>query len=240
MFNVLRNSLLAAVAITTLAGCSSQRLPLHSSIAQIEDLTAMPAPDALELFQQEQPYRIGPLDALVYSVYGAPGLEGDILVDSGGRISIPLVGAVVAAGKTPESLATEIAAALRDAHVRDPQVAINLRQINSQIVTVDGQVVQPGNYQPVPGMTLLRSIAAARGLTEFAKANDVVVFRTVEGRDYVAVYNLLAIRQGAYPDPRIYANDRIVVGDSPGRRLMRDILQIAPAITTPLVYVLTR
>jgi polysaccharide export outer membrane protein len=237
---VLSLVLVSAVIATSLGGCAHKRVPIDPSIHQVTDLKAVPAPDALGLFQQEQPYRIGPLDTLTYSVYGVPGLEGDLQVDSGGRISIPLVGTVMAAGKTPQELSAEVTTALRAAHVRDPHVAINPRQINSQFVTVDGAVAQPGNYQPVPNMTLLRAIAAAKGLNDYAKASDVIIFRTVDGRDYAAVYNLGAIRQGGYPDPRIYANDRIVVGESANRRLFKDLLQIGPAFITPLIYVLTR
>jgi polysaccharide export outer membrane protein len=50
-----------------------------------------------------------------------------------------------------------------------------------------------------------------------------------------ALYNLGAIRRGAYPDPRIYADDVIVVGDSPARRRFRDLLQISPLIVAPLI-----
>ncbi|MBC7042118.1 polysaccharide export protein, partial [Salmonella enterica subsp. enterica serovar Enteritidis] len=78
---------------------------------------------------------------------------------------------------------------------------------------------------PVNGrMTLMRAVATAKGTTEFAKLDDVVIFRTVNGQKMAALYNLKAIRQGAYDDPEVFANDVVVVGDSPARRLFKDIL----------------
>jgi polysaccharide export outer membrane protein len=89
-------------------------------------------------------------------------------------------------------------------------------------------------------MTLMRAIATARGVTEFARMDDVVIFRTVGSRDMAALYNLGAIRRGSYPDPEIFAGDIVVVGDSPARRLFRDVLQASPLFLTPIIAVLQR
>ena len=61
------------------------------------------------------------------------------------------------------------------------------------------------------------------------------MFRKVGEQQYAGLYNLEAIRRGNYPDPEIFANDLVVVGDSPQRRLFKDILQSAPLLTTPLI-----
>ena len=99
--------------------------------------------------------------------------------------------------------------------------------------------LKPGLYPVVGRMTLMRAVATAKGTTEFARLDDVVVFRTVGDRQMAALYNLGAIRRGAYPDPELYASDVVVVGDSPGRRLFRDILQAAPLITAPIIAYLS-
>ena len=75
-------------------------------------------------------------------------------------------------------------------------------------------------------------------MSDLAKLDDVVVFRVVRGQRYAALYNLKLIRKGAYPDPAIYADDVIVVGDSSSRRLFKDILQFAPLLLTPFVIAL--
>jgi polysaccharide export outer membrane protein len=87
-------------------------------------------------------------------------------------------------------------------------------------------------------MTLMRAVATAGGVSEFAKLNDVVVFRTVNGQRYAGLYNLAAIRSGTYDDPEVYSNDVVVVGDSKARRLFKNVLQMVPALTSPLIILL--
>jgi polysaccharide export outer membrane protein len=70
--------------------------------------------------------------------------------------------------------------------------------------------------------------------------DDVVVFRTVEGKPLAALYNLGAIRRGLYPDPKIFANDVIIVGDSNARRMFQKFLQVVPLLSTPLILGLER
>ena len=119
-------------------------------------------------------------------------------------------------------------------------MTININSSVSQVVTVDGQVVEPGLYPVTNQMTLLRAVASARGLTEFAKEEDVVILRTVDGQRLAGLYNIGAIRRGLYADPEIYANDLIVVGDSPQRRLFRDFIGVAPLLAAPVIAILQR
>jgi len=137
-------------------------------------------------------------------------------------------------------LSDQIAAKLRGTYIRDPQVTVNLEESSNQKFTIDGQVTEPGSYAVVGNMSLMRAVAAAKGTSEFARLDDVVVFRTVEGKPMAALYNLSAIRRGLYADPKIYPNDVVVVGDSKQRRVLQQVLQIAPLLTTPLVIALER
>src|SRR3546814_7431285 len=91
----------------------------------------------------------------------------------------------------------------------------------SQVVTVDGEVKEPGLYPVTNQMTLMRVIASAKGLSEFAKQEQVVILRTVDNQRMAGLYDIAAIRQGAYADPAVYANDVVIIGDSPQRRLFR-------------------
>lgn len=238
--------LLASISITCatamLAGCAygpSGGGVGETGQVQVVSSAALPEPTVADTAAKTRSYRIGPQDVLVIDVFGIEEMANrEIAVDSGGRISIPLVGSILAAGSTPEELAAVITSRLRASYVRDPQVSVNLREANSQFVTVDGQVLQPGNYPVLADMTLMRAVASARGLGEFARQDDVVVLRTVGGQRYAGVYNLAAIRRGNYPDPQIYPNDVVVVGDSPRLRRMKDFLTVLPAITSPLIYLL--
>ena len=100
--------------------------------------------------------------------------------------------------------------------------------------------MEPGLYPVTNQMTLMRALASAKGLAEFAKQDDVVILRTVEGRKMAGLYNVGAIRRGAYDDPAVYANDVIVVGDSPQRRMFRDFVSLSPLLAAPLIAVLQR
>ena len=208
--------------------------------APISRIGSLPEPTHADLVGVSRPYRIGPLDKLEYTVYGIQDLSSEVQADISGNISVPLVGVIMAAGKTPGELAAEIATGLRAQYVRNPQVTVNVKEIVSQIVTVDGEVGQPGTYPVLGDMTLMRSVASARGISENAKLQDVVIFRTIEGQRYAGLYNLKAIRRGTYSDPAVFANDIVVVGDSKARRLFKDLIQLAPALLTPIIILLTR
>jgi len=195
----------------------------------------LPAPARTDLSSASRPYYVGPFDKLEIDVFGVPEMKRQVQVDASGRVSFPLAGAIEAAGQTPSEVAADIEQRLRGSYVKDPQVTVNLVETVSQVVTVDGQVADPGLYPVVGRMTLARAVARAGGTTEFARLHDVIVFRTVEGKQYAGLYNLEAIRRGNYPDPEVFANDVVIVGDSKARRLFRDILQVVPLLTTPLV-----
>jgi polysaccharide export outer membrane protein len=199
----------------------------------------LPAPDRTDLLSESRPYLIGPFDKLMIDVFGIEELsQKEVQTDASGRISFPLAGVIEAAGKTPAEIEDEIEARLRSRYVRDPQVTVNLKETVSQVITVDGQVKKPGLYPVIGKMTLMRAVATAEGTAEFAKLDDVVIFRTVNGQQLAALYNLKAIRRGNYSDPEVFANDVVVVGDSQARRLFRDAMQVVPLLTTPLIIAL--
>ncbi|KZX88375.1 transposase [Erythrobacter sp. HI0037] len=200
----------------------------------------MPVPGRGDMVAGDRLALIGPLDTITVDVFGVPELSREMQVDAGGRISMPLIDTIDAGGKTSGELSREIESRLRGRFVRNPDVTVNITSSVSQVVTVDGQVVEPGLYPVTNQMTLLRAIASARGLSEFAKQDDVVILRTVDGRKIAGLYNIAAIRRGLYDDPSIYANDVIVVGDSPQRRLFRDFVGVAPFLAAPLVAILQK
>lgn len=223
---------------TALAACAG-REPLTSTprLTVIDGSAALPAPHRNDLTAADRPSLIGPLDTIQVDVFNVPELSREMQVDASGRISIPLIGPIDARGKTASELAEAIEATLRGRYVRNPDVTVNIKSSVSQVVAIDGQVVEPGLYPVTNQMTLLRAIASAKGLSEFAREDDVVILRTVDGRKMAGLYNIDAIRRGTYDDPAIYANDVVVVGDSPQRRLFRDLVSIAPLLAAPLIAV---
>ncbi len=238
-FDRMRHLCLALLAAVFLTGCAGrQALVSTDRLTVVQDSHVLPAPDRNDLTAADRPSLIGPLDTIQVDVFNVPDLSREMQVDASGRISMPLAGTIEARGKTAEELASAVKAALRARYVRSPEVTVNIKSSVSQVVTVDGQVVEPGLYPVTNQMTLLRVIASAKGLAEFARQDDVVILRTVEGRKMAGLYNIEAIRRGAYDDPLIYANDVVVVGDSPQRRLFRDFVSLAPLLAGPLIAVL--
>ncbi|MDR6789709.1 polysaccharide export outer membrane protein [Sphingomonas sp. BE138] len=204
----------------------------------MEGSSVLPPPDRSDLVAADRPALIGPLDTIEVDVFGIPDLSREMQVDASGRIAMPLAGTIEARGKTAQELAQAISAALSRRYVRNPEVTVNIKSSVSQVVTVDGQVVEPGLYPVTNQMTLMRVIASAKGLSEFARLEDVVILRSVGTQRMAGLYNIEAIRRGAYDDPPVYANDVIIVGDSPQRRLFRDFVSVTPLLAAPLIALL--
>ncbi len=234
---------IASLLLLILATCAcAGRLPLQSTdrLTIVEDSKGLPAPNRQDLTAEDRPSLIGPLDTIQVDVFNIDDLSREMQVDASGRISMPLAGTIDARGKTAEELAGAIEASLRAHYVRNPEVTVNIKSSVSQVVTVDGQVVEPGLYPVTNQMTLMRVIASAKGLSEYARQDDVVILRTVRNQKMAGLYNIAAIRRGTYDDPAVYANDVIVVGDSPQRRLFRDFVSLSPLLAGPLIAVLQR
>lgn len=225
------------ILLLLVSACASSQI----STGRHGDLTVvaqneLPAPTDTDLYTAARPYRIGPFDTLTINVFGIEELSKlDIQTDASGRISFPLAGTIEAVGHTPAEVADILRARLVSAHVREPQVTVNLKETVSQVVTIDGEVREPGLYPVIGNMTLMRAIATAKGTTELAETSNVIVFRKVNGEKMAALYNLKAIREGYYSDPDLYPNDVVVVSDSESRRFFRDALGILPALTYVVV-----
>lgn len=225
--------LIIALALSACGG--REILQSSARLTVVDTEKGLPAPDRADLVVNDRPSLIGPLDTIQVDVFNVPELSREMQVDASGRIAMPLIGTVDARGKTATELADAIEAALRGRYIRNPDVTVNIKSSVSQVVTIDGQVVEPGLYPVTNQMTLVRAIASAKGVNEFAKIDDVVILRTVNGNKMAGLYNLSAIRRGGYDDPPIYANDVIVVGDSSQRRLFRDLISVSPLLSAPLI-----
>lgn len=222
-----------------LSACASPRFEGRPDLT-VFDNKPLPEPVRKDLIIPSRPYVIGPSDQLSIDVFGIDELSKNVTVDLTGQIALPLIGSLKVSGMTTDELTAELAVKFRSAHVRNPQVTVNIVTAASQVITVDGSVTTPGIYPLLGRMSLMRAIARASGTSEFARENYVVVFRNVDGKRYAALYDLRAIRQGMYDDPEIFSNDVIYVGDSQARRLFRDIIAASPLISTPLIYLITR
>ena len=231
--------LISLFLLVLVSACADTPKILESTNVPLVQNAPMPMPSQMDMSAGVRPYFIGPFDTLSIDVFGIEDLDREeVQIDASGRLSFPLIGVVEAAGKTPAELAAMIEQGLRGKYVRNPQVTVNLKETVSQVITVDGSVMQPGLYPAIGRMTLIRAVATAGGLSEFADLQDVVVFRTLDGQRMAGLYNLEAIRTGVYDDPELFANDVVIVGNSESRRLFSEALQVAPLFTSPLLILL--
>lgn len=220
--------LLVALA---LSACATDRTYGEAPGIEIAQLSELPAPS------KENLYFIGAQEALEIEVIDAERLSGTYLTDGAGRISFPLVGLLDLNGLAPDEGAELIAGHLRGRYLLDPQVRIIPEEIPPPTVSVGGQVNEPGEYPLLGRQSLLRVVNQAGGLSEYAKLDDVLILRTVDGQRYIGAYNIQAIQRGNYTDPTVYSNDIIIVGDSPSRRRLDSILQFAPLLSTSAIVI---
>jgi len=176
----------------------------------------LPPPDSAGVLRPESAdYRIGAQDQLEINVFGIEELKRTVQVDNGGKVLLPLVGQVQAGGRTPGELSGDIATALKAKYMKDPQVIVTVKEAQSQRVTVDGAVLQPGVYPLAGPTTLLQAVSLARGPDpKLANVKKVAIFRTVGGSRKSAFYDLTQIRAGKAEDPVVYGSDIVVVDTS--------------------------
>lgn len=176
-------------------------------------------------------YRIGVGDKLDVRVFQVEDLSFEALVvDTSGNIQLPLIGAVRGAGRTAGEMASDIAGRLAAQYLRDPQVTVTVKEAASQKITVDGAVTKPGVYEMRGSTSLLQAVAMAEGPTRVADLTKVAVFRTIDGRRSVALFDLAAIRQGRASDPQVLGDDVIVVDASRLNSALREVVGALPAL----------
>lgn len=119
---------------------------------------------------------IGPEDILEITVWRNNDLSREVVVRPDGRISLPLIGDILARGRTADELAQAIKDALT-VYKENPEVSVSVKQVNSYIIYVLGEVNQPGKFQLKSHTTVLQAIALAGGFTQFASRDDMQVIR---------------------------------------------------------------
>lgn len=143
--------------------------------ASIAMLVALAAPSAA----QNTDYVIGPQDVLSVTVLGssvtASNISGKYTVEADGTFAFALVGRVIAGGKTPRALETDLTKLLADGYYRNPQVSVAVEQYRSQQIFVVGEVRTPGAYSLTGDMTLVEALARAGSITPAASGEALIV-----------------------------------------------------------------
>lgn len=218
----------AIVTALVLAGCAQgPRSAADPSVALTVDPTAL----ASEPANLSVSYRIGVGDKLALRVFQVENLSFDeIFVDAAGNLQLPLLGSVTAAGLTPAELSREMELRLGARYLRNPQVMVSVIEAAGQKITIDGAVNKAGVYEMRGRTTLMQAVAMAEGATRVASLDSVAVFRTVDSRRMVAIFDLGAIRNGHAPDPVLMGDDVVVVDTSRLSANMRSIVEALPGL----------
>jgi polysaccharide biosynthesis/export protein len=157
-------------------------------------------------------YVIGPQDVLDIDVWKELELTRSVPVRPDGKISLPLLNDIQAAGLTPTQLSEEITTELKK-FITDPQVTVIVTQINSQRVYILGEMTRPGAYPLLPGMTVLQALSSAGGFTQFASLKKIYVLRNESGKQEKFPFNYKDVVKGKNASENIVlkAGDQIVV-----------------------------
>ena len=156
-------------------------------------------------------YQIGPEDVLDISVWKNAELSRKVPVRPDGKISLPLVNDIQAAGLTPTQLRQQLATKLAE-FVPTPEVSVVVQEVQSLKVSVVGAVKTPGRFTLRSPATVLECLALAQGLTEFANKEKIVVLRT-NGTDTQRIpFNYRKVAEGSDQENfMVRAGDIIVV-----------------------------
>ena len=147
-------------------------------------------------------YKIGPQDVVRIDVWKEPEISRTIPVRPDGKISLPLLNDVQAAGLT----ATQLGNAIRDGltkYLTNPQVTVTVMEINSRRVYVTGEVLRAGALPLLPNMTALQALSSAGGFTQFAKLKSIYVLRNEDGKQVKHPFNYKEVVKGKNQDQNI-------------------------------------
>jgi polysaccharide export outer membrane protein len=194
-------ALVAALALVplgvlplTLVGCSGVAEPL-----------ALPPPIEVTT--------LGVGDTFELRIVGEEKLPTTFTVSPDGTVDFPYIKRQRVAGLEPQQVAELVRKKLiEDAILVDPSVSVSMKEYNSKRVEIMGEIVHPGSLPLVPGMTLLRAVSIAGGLTAMAKKGDVMLRRRMkDGTTKAASISVQNIIDNLVPDPPLQAGDSIYV-----------------------------
>jgi polysaccharide export outer membrane protein len=162
--------------------------------------------------QMDPGYKIGAEDVLKVDVWKEADITRQVTVRPDGKISLPLLDDVQAAGLTP----TELSGAIREGlkkFITEPQVTVTVTEINSRRVYVTGEVNRAGAYPMLPSMTVLQALSSCGGFTQFANTKKIYILRMEDGKQVRIPVNYKDVVSGRKPEENILlrTGDTIVV-----------------------------
>ena len=190
---------LFAAAIAAQSTDGSKAVSTANEPADTAQNTAAAAPNTGAAIPSD--YVIGADDVLKISVWKEPDLSETLPVRPDGKISMPLLNDVPAAGLTPLQLKDSITEKLKK-FIADPRVTVVVTAMTSRRVFVTGEVVHSGPMTLLPNMTMLQALAQA-GFTQFANLKNIYLLRTENGRQNKLPFNYKEVVKGNHPEQNI-------------------------------------
>jgi len=186
-------------------GAALPALPVSASNAQP---ATTQKPETTDAKGHDNTYIIGNDDVLSINVWKETEISRSVPVRSDGKISLPLVGEVQAAGNTPLKLEQDISAKLKS-YIAEPEVTVIVQQVNSQKFSILGQVNRPGSYPIANTATVLDAIAIAGGFRDLAKQKSIYVLRqNPDGSQARIPFNYKEVVKGKSPGQNIKLQPR--------------------------------
>jgi polysaccharide export outer membrane protein len=190
----IRNTSLAAMLLCVPLACAQTPPAPQPDASQKAAAATLSGVDA--------DYKIGPQDVLRIDVWKEPDISRTSPVRPDGKVSLPLLNDVQAAGLT----AMQLAGSLRDSlskYLTTPQVTVTVTEINSRRVYITGEVTHAGALPLLPNMTVLQALSSAGGFTQFAKVKNIYVLRTENGKQVKHPFNYKEVVKGNLAEQNI-------------------------------------
>ncbi|MFY9560058.1 MAG: polysaccharide biosynthesis/export family protein [Terriglobales bacterium] len=212
---VLRSMQTAALVVLVSAGlfaqspnAPAQPAPKPSADKQAAENRTGSQP--AEKTHSDDSYVIGADDVLAVNVWKEPDVTRSVPVRSDGKISLPLVGELQAAGQTPKQLEQEISKRLQS-YISEPEVTVIVSESKSQRINILGMVAKPGTYLLTGSATVLDAIAMAGGFKDFAKKKSIYVLRAnPDGTQKRIPFNYKEVIKGTNPEQNV----KLLPGDT--------------------------
>lgn len=200
-----------SLVVTGLWSQTARTNPASAAISKTENVSSAKPSDDAQPPNVPSDYVIGADDSLHISVWKEPDLSETLPVRPDGKISMPLLNDITAAGLTPLQLSDEITEKLKK-YVSDPRVTVVVTGMNSRRIFVTGEVLHTGPLPLLPHMTMLQALAQA-GFNQFANPKAIYLLRSENGKQTKTPFNYKEVVKGRHPEQNLelQPGDTIVV-----------------------------
>lgn len=180
----------------------AQEQPTQEKKEEAKDAQAQATTPPAQTAAIDPTYKIGAQDVIRIDVWREDQLTRTVPVRPDGKITLPLLNDVQAAGLTPMELAGAIREELKK-YINNPQVSVSLTEMNSRRIYVTGEVNKAGAYALLPHMTVLQALSGSGGFTAFARIKSIYVLRNENGKPIKIPFNYKEAIKGKNPEQNI-------------------------------------